>query len=247
MYTNLSGQIAAFKNLEIISNNLANMNTTGYKAERALFEKTLQNQDAVLTTSLRKDIRLPNNQFTENFTAIKGTFTDLTPGNLENTGNPLDAGVNGKGFFVVQTPQGERYTKAGSFSIDAQGRLVTQSGHPVQGSGGDISIGAGLVTIAGDGTVNVDGKSAGKLRIVELDPSQTTREAGQLFAASGGVTDVEAPIVVGGALESSNVNAVRELADMILTSRLFESFKSAQEAQSRLSQLRNEKIGSTQG
>lgn len=249
MYTSLSGQIAAYKQLELIANNLANMTTTGFKAERPQFEKVLNNQRDVLSSSLRKDIEEPNRLPTQEFGRLKGSYVDLAQGPLETTGNPLDVAIDGKGFFVVATPQGEQYTRAGSFTLDAQGRIVTQDGLPVQGQGGEINVGPGNVAIADDGTVKVNNQSIGKLRIVQIEAKDLVRHEGQRFSLKPGAaaTDVTFGRVVGGALEGSNVNAVKELTEMIYATRLFESFKSAQEASSKMSQLRNERVGSTQG
>ncbi len=247
MYTSISGKVAVTKQMELIANNLANASTTGYKAERPLFEKALSTQNKLLSSSLRKDIAAPNNLSTESFIQLRGSFSDLTQGAIETTSNPLDVAIDGPGFFVVQTEAGERYTRAGNFRLDDQNRLVTQNGDPVQGSGGDITITGANINVASDGTVVADGVTVGQLRLVTFDSTQSRREGGQLFSASGGATDIVSPKVQGGALEGSNVNAVRELTDMIMASRLFESFKNVDDAASRMNQARNEKLGTTQG
>ncbi|MDB5038420.1 MAG: flgF, partial [Bacteriovoracaceae bacterium] len=248
VYTALSGQVAVAKQIDLVANNIANVNTTGFKAERPLFEKALAKENALLSSSLKKDVTNPNPFATQDFAAIKGSYADLSQGPTQSTGNPLDAAIEGKGFFVIQTPDGERYTRAGNFKLDATHRIVTQDNLPVQGSGGDIILQPGaIVTVTEDGTVNVDGKPNGKFRIVDLDPKNIQRETGQRFSSSAGATEVTAPRVVGGALEGSNVNAVKELADMILSSRLYEGIKNSQDSESHLDSLRNEKLGSSQG
>ena len=247
MYTSISGQVAVTRQMELIANNLANLATAGYKAERPLFEKTLSQQDQLLSSSLRKDIAAPNPHATESFVQLKGSFSDMAQGPIEITNNPLDVAIDGPGFFVVQTPQGERYTRSGNFRLDGQHRLVTQDGNPIQGSGGDITIQGAKISVATSGEIVVDGKSVGSLRLVTFDPAQAKREPGQLFSVTGGASDVVSPKVQGSALEGSNVNAVRELTDMIMASRLYESFKNVDEATSRMNQARNEKLGTTQG
>lgn len=248
MYTTLSGQIAVAKQVDLIANNIANVNATGFKAERPIFEKALQDQNLLLTTSLKKDVRSPSPFATEDFAQMKGSYTDLAMGPIEQTGNPLDVAINGKGFFVVQTPAGERYTRAGNFKLDGNNRVVTQDGLPVSGQGGEMILRPGEISISSDGAISVNGQEAGKFRVVNLDGAQLAREAGNLFSVSSGAPlEMDKPAVVNRALEGSNVNAVRELADMILASRLFEGLKNVQETNARIDQARNEKLGSTQG
>ena len=248
MYTTLSGQIAVAKQIDMIANNIANLNTTGFKSERPIFEKTLAAEGGLLSSSLKKDIAPASPWESESYTGFKGSYADLTQGSIENTGNPLDVALQGKGFFVVQSTDGERYTRAGSFKLDATGRLVTQDGLPVMGQGGEIVLGNGEVTFTADGGVKLNGQSAGKLRVVDLSAASLEREPGQRFKiADGAASDIEKPSMVGGAIEASNVNAVRELADMILASRLFEGFKNVQQTEAQLDQQRNEKLGSIQG
>lgn len=248
MYTTLSGQIAVSKQLDVIANNIANANTTGYRAERPLFEKALKDQKALLSSSLKKDIVAPESILTNDFVGIRGSYTDLTNGPIESTSNPLDVAINGKGFFVIQTPAGERYTRNGAFKLDSANRLVTQDGNPVMGQGGEIILKAGHSSISSDGNITVDKESVGKLRVVDLTGTSMTREEGNLFSVtSGSPSEIGTPQVAGNSLEGSNVNAVRELADMILAARLFEGFKNVQETASKLDQARNERLGSTTG
>jgi flagellar basal-body rod protein FlgF len=248
VYTTLSAQIAVAKQIDLIANNIANVTTTGYKAERPIFEKALQQQSLLLSSSLKKDVTPPDHFATNDFAAMKSSYADLSNGATENTGSPLDVTINGPGFFVVQTPAGERYTRAGSFKMDSSNRLVTQDGNPVMGQGGELVLKQGEIAVSSDGNITVDKQSFGSIRVVDLKGTTFNREAGTLFAVtSGSPTEIEKPSVISGALEGSNVNAVRELADMILASRLFEGLKNVQDSEARLDQARNEKLGSTQG
>lgn len=249
MYTALSGQLGNFRQLEVVANNLANANTTGFKAERLIFEKVLNDQPDPQSGPLKSDIDDPNTLRTDEFVRVVGSYTDLTQGPIQKTSNPLDAAIEGEGMFVVQTPLGERYTRAGNFTLDAQGRLVTQSGHPILGSGGEITISGTEISISGSGDIRVDGETVGTLRVVSIPKDQLRREAGQLFIAESGapVTEVTNPRIQGGAIEGSNVNAVRELTDMILASRLYESFSNVRESSSRMNELRNTQVGRAQG
>lgn len=240
MYTATAGRSAIHTQMQVIANNLANMNTSGFKAERILFEKEAQ-EVGMLNESMSDDISNPKNMPTDEFVKLAGTYTDFSTGEIQVTRNPLDVAIDGEGMFVVNTPQGERYTRSGEFNLDSQGRLVTSGGFPVQGQGGDIIITGSNVAIADNGEVTVNGKLVGQLRLVTLDPQTAVRQERQLFAAGPGsspqeVTDVR---VRGGALESSNVNAVRELTDMIFAARLFEAMDKVGESSGKMSQARN--------
>jgi flagellar basal-body rod protein FlgF len=245
VYSAVSGQLAIFKQLDVVANNLANLNTTGFKAERMLFEQALNKQNVGLSATFEKDISAPSNFKTEEFVKVRGTRSDFSQGPIEVTGNKLDVAIQGEGFFVVQTPDGERYTRSGNFRIDETNRLVTQQGFPVQGEGGEITIQGSELSFANNGAITVDNKALGKLRLVKLDPTQTSRDARQLFKLNEGGTPTELTqyTVQGGALEGSNVNAVRELTEMIFASRLFESFQKTQEAGGRMVQARNQYLG----
>lgn len=244
MYTAISGQAAIALQLQVIANNLANMTTSGFKAERLEFEHVM-NKEQLLPAALGSEGDTPPSVPTDTYVQITGGYTDLSAGPVEITNNPLDAAIDGKGFFVVQTPNGERYTRAGEFTLDANGRLVTMSGFTVQGDGGEIVAQGGPAKIGQHGEVQVGTQTVGRLRVVELDPATLTREPGQLFkvAEGGAVQDVSNPKVVGGAVEASNVNAVRELTEMLQASKLYESLQRTQDSNSKMSQARNLAFG----
>lgn len=241
----MSGQLALTKQLDVIANNLANMTTTGFRAERAVFEKALSKQQDLLAAPLHSENSLQAPLKTEEFVKFRGTYTDLTQGPIEKTGNPLDVAIEGKGFFVVQTPQGERYTRAGSFLRNSSNALTTMSGHKVAGNGGEITVQGNQISVTRDGTIMADGKVAGKLQVVDFKADQILHEEGTLFKAKDGAapTVVNESNIVGGALEGSNVNAVQELAQMILASRLYESYGKVDDASSRMNSLRNQYLG----
>lgn len=244
MWTAVSGKSAVFKQLQIIANNLANVSTPGFRAERVHFEKEMS-QASLLQTSLSKDVENPTALNPDEFVKISGSYTDLSQGSLNRTGNPLDAAISGEGFFVLQTPEGSRYTRAGNFQMDAQGRMVSSEGYPVQGDGGDIVLGAGTVSISEDGTVTQNKNIIGKLQIVKINADDLLRESAQKFRLKDGGT-VEAvanPTVEGGAVEESNVNAVHELTEMIFAQRLFEALEKTGDSNSRMTRARNEVFG----
>ena len=244
MFTALSGKSAIFKQMQVIANNLANMNTAGFKAEKILFEKALK-QESVVEESLSNEIASPSRLRPDDFVQIRGSMADLSQGAIEVTNNPLDVAVDGDGMFVVQTPEGERYTRSGEFTLNQDGTLVTQQGYPVMGQGGAITIGSGQAEVHEDGRIYSNGVEAGQLRISKVAAKDLIREAGQKFSLREGtsaeeVVDVK---VRGGAVETSNVNAVKELTDMIFASRLFESMEKVNESNTKMQQARNSVFG----
>lgn len=246
-FTALSGQLAVHKQMEVIANNLANMTTTGFKAERIMFEQALDKKRFLLQNGFEKDLSQPKGLKTDEFVQIRGSFTDFSVGPIEKTGNIFDFAIDVEGLFVIQTSEGERYTRAGNFKMDEDNRLVTQSGDPVQGSGGDLTVQGSDIQVSRDGTIIADNQDIGKFRIVKLSVGQMFRQEKQLFRVEGSVTDVDSPKLQGSSLEGSNVNAVRELADMIMTSRIFEALQKARDSSGDMNEQRNLHLGSTRG
>ena len=146
----LSRQIALQRQMDVVANNMANINTTGFKGEQMLFEEYL------MPVASDNDFSWSDQQLS--FTQDWGTMHDLTGGAMVQTGNPLDVALNGDGFLSVMTADGERWTKAGSLQIDAQGRLVTLDGHPVLSGGSEIQFEPEEteIVIGSDGTISTD-------------------------------------------------------------------------------------------
>ena len=159
----LSRQMALGRELDVIANNLANVSTNGFKARSSRFAEYLS-PTARADAFARPDQRV-------GYVIDAGTPLDVSAGPVENTGNPLDVSVKGDGFFVVQTPAGERYTRGGSFQVDAAGQLVTNDGYAVMGDSGPIAFGPQETgaAIASDGTVSSVQGQRGKLRLVRFD------------------------------------------------------------------------------
>lgn len=226
-YIALSGLRARADDLDRIATDIANIGTAGYKgerqaraaAERSAFDRTLE-------------------------TAIDTTFggrkLDMRDGALAGTGRPLDLALDGTGFFVVSTPSGDRYTRNGHFTLNAEGQLVTEEGFLVKGTGGPITVGTnGEVRVDPDGTVWTGAAQSGQLEIVEFaDAAIMTREQGTLLG-SGGQTPAAAAhaVVHAGSLEQSNVSVADRLAELTTVSRGFEALQKA------LSLLMNEVDG----
>lgn len=222
----LSRQIALHRELEVVANNIANMNTTGYKADNAVFEE--------FVAPIAQHGRFTGADRRLSYVQDRATWHDFKPGPLQQTGNALDVAIDGDAFFVVQTNRGERYTRNGSFQINANGELVTTSGDRVLGDGGPIQFQAtdSKVSINPDGTITVQESglstsdaARGKLRMVRFDNLQRLRKDGaSMFAAPNGVTPTDPSAntrVIQGSLEGSNVRPVLEMARMVEVTRTY--------------------------
>jgi flagellar basal-body rod protein FlgF len=221
----LSRQMALSHQLDIVANNVANIDTTGYKADNAAFSAYLM-PGASDAQFAGKDRRV-------SFVEDRASWIDFSPGAIQHTGNPLDVAIDGKGYFVVQTPRGERYTRSGSFAVNPSGQLVTSDGNQVLGTGGPITLQAtdSHVTISPSGIVTArDGAGTtsaqrGQLQIVSFDQQRALqKDGGSTFMAPPTVTANPAPAstrVVQGGLEKSNVRAIAEMARMIEITRSY--------------------------
>ncbi len=223
--------------MTVTSNNLANVNTNGYKKGRAVFEDLLYQNARQVGASTSQDTQLPTGLHLGTGVRVVATEKMYTQGNLTQTGNALDVAVNGRGFFQILMPDGTMaYTRDGSFKVSAQGELVTSSGFAVQ-PGINIPDGAQSVTIGADGVVSVQlaGQASptqvGSLQLVDfVNPAglQPRGENMLLESAASGPAQTGTPglnglgLLVQGSLESSNVNVVEELVNMIETQRAYE-------------------------
>jgi len=212
----LSRQMALRRELEVVSNNIANINTTGFKGGTAVFEEYMM-PGASHGDFHRSDRRM-------SYVHDRSTWLDLGQGPIRPTGNPLDVAVDGKSFLVVQTPGGERYTRNGAFQINAQGQLVTSDGHTVLGQAGPIQFQTNDkdITISRDGTISVPDGIRGKLRLVDFENAQRLQKDGSSnFKAPDDMqpTAAQYPHVIQGAIEQSNVKAIVEMTRMIEVTR----------------------------
>jgi flagellar basal-body rod protein FlgG len=207
-YVAYTGALANQQALDVIANNVANVSTSGFRRDNTIFDSTLA-------------ARL-------HFASAESSSLDLTPGQQQLTGSPINAAIAGEGFFVVLTPDGQQlYTRRGDFRQEADGMLVLPGGLPVLGVGGPIQVPAGKVAqIADDGTIYADGQPYGRLRVVEFDgPDQLVKEGESLIRAAEGafVREVVHPRLAVGYVEASNVNLAAEMVALIQASRSFEA------------------------
>jgi flagellar basal-body rod protein FlgF len=197
--------------LRVIGQNVANIETVAYRREIAVMR---QNFDQV-TDDARAAMGGP---------AQLETAIDLRPGTLKSTSEALHLALEGPGFFVVDTPQGEALTRRGDFRLDSEGKLVTQAGLPVLGEGGAIHVDGKTPQISPDGSVRVNGEIVARLRIAQVASStQVTPLGGDLYAAAQLPEGNDAARVRQGFLEASNVESVQEMVRLMETMRHFES------------------------
>ena len=252
-----TGLSAQDMNLTTISNNLANVSTTGFKRDRADFEDLLYQIRRQPGGQSSQDSELPTGLQLGTGVRIAGTQKIFTAGSLQTTEQPLDMAVNGRGFFQVLMPDGTTgYTRDGSFQVNAQGELVTSSGYTVQPS---ITIpnGAQSVTIGSDGVVTVQlaGQSAptqvGSIQLVDFINTAGLQPRGEnllLETAASGTAQAGTPgldglgTIASGSLESSNVNVVEELVNMIETQRAYEMNSKAIQTTDQMLQYLNQNV-----
>jgi len=232
-----TGLDAQATRMTVISNNLANVSTTGFKRGRAAFEDLLYQTVRQAGGQTSQQTQSPTGLTLGTGVRVVATDRQFAQGNLQQTNNPLDLAVNGRGFFQVLMPDGTNaYTRDGGFQVDSQGQLVTSSGFPVQPAI-NIPDGAQSVTVGADGTVSVQlaGQAApqqvGSLTLTDfINPAGLQSQGENLYVetAASGAPQTGTPglngvgKVVQGALESSNVNVVEELVSMIETQRAYE-------------------------
>ncbi len=244
----LSRQVALERQLDVIANNVANMNTTGFKADRSLFEEFLMPVARAENFGGRDQVL--------SYVQDRATWHDLTQGNIEQTGNALDVAVEANAFLVVQTAAGERYSRNGALQINAQGQLVTNEGNAVLGDNGPIVFQPGdqNINIARDGTVTVrEGSNTkvdsqrGKIRLVTFDqPQRLTKQGSSLFAAPADLAPQAATNATGGLrqgfVEKSNVGSVAEMSRLIEVTRTYTQIATLIQQQSDIRRSSIEKL-----
>jgi flagellar basal-body rod protein FlgF len=242
IYVAASGAIAQSAKLDTIANNLANVNTPGFKRDSQLFKEYLTSYEKEPGTITVPRIPASIESFYDmqggdkSYVDLNGTYTDFSQGGLKPTGNKLDVAIEGKGFFEVATPEGIRLTRVGSFSLDSEGRLVTKQGYPIlregapgaNAAGREIKITNANVTISPNGEIFEGAESKGKLSILNVGNKDAVQKQGQNLYSFRDNQDPQLSIssegqLQQGFLEGSNVNPIREMTDMIAATRTFET------------------------
>jgi flagellar basal-body rod protein FlgF len=219
-YIVLSRLVAQTRAAAVTANNVANADTPGFRAARPLFGTVLERQ---------RDAAVPQGGRDLAFSQDRATWREPAPGPISRTGNPLDLALpNPQGFFVVETPRGERYTRAGHFALDTDGQVVDVEGHALLDTNGRpirVAQGESRIEVLGDGTLRTESGPAGTIRVVRFsDVQQLQAEGDRLYAAPPALQPetIERPGLVQGAVEGSNVRPVIELTRMTDEMREFQ-------------------------
>lgn len=247
VYTALSGAIAQSTKMDTIANNIANINTPGFKKDQVTFQEYLTANEKEQTIMNVPRVPASIESFYDmqgadkSYVDLHGTFTDFSQGSLRATGNTFDVAIDGKGFFEVMTPQGLRLTRAGNFTLDGNGRLVTKDGFPVLKSaeaGADpesrtIEVkDSSQLHISDTGEIFAGQDQIAKLSVVNVADIDALQKVGNSlygFKANKNaeISNVTSPSLKQGFIETSNVNIVQEMTEMINTHRTFESTQKA--------------------
>ena len=241
LLVSLSHQLASYRAMDVIANNIANVSTPGFKREAAKFEEFVtmmrpaEGQTGLQPVSFVKDA---------------GVMRDTGQGNIEQTGATYDVAIAGSGFFAVQTPLGMRYTRDGHFSLDTNGNLVTSQGYQVQGDGGAITItpNDSDINIAPDGTISSVVRGVGnqlaKLKVVDFpNAAALVKQGSNLYSTTQTPTTPANINLRQGALEASNVQPVIEISHMIEVMRAYEATATLSKSQEDMMRQAIEKLG----
>lgn len=228
IYMSAAGAMAYEKRMQVISNNLANINTSGFKKDKGHYQ-VIDSPDSI-KEDLEKNAISKEEKQPPLWLQFE-TKTDFSAGALKHTGNPLDLALEGDGFFCIKTEQGTQYTRNGNFSLDQDGMLVTMDGLSVLGEGGPINIDGNTFTVDAKGNVSVDGNLVDTIKIVGFQKQDALKKTGNSLFAIADNSTVESRLentgVSQGFIELSNVNAIRMITEMIEVLRGYESYQKA--------------------
>jgi flagellar basal-body rod protein FlgF len=218
-YAACAGMVSRIEALDTVANNLANVNTPGFRASRNVF-------GSLLTTAGNAPISVLNQDMND-YGVLSGTELDNSQGALSKTGNDLDFAIEGPGYFAVQTAGGLVYTRAGNFRVSPTGRLVTAQGDAVMGENGPLAIAGQPMAVSADGTITVNGAIAGRLKVVEFPAGTQMTGAGETYYAAppGSAVASSHSRVQQGMLEDSNVNPLAGMVELITAQRDLESMR----------------------
>ena len=229
IYPILSGALAQERQMQVFANNMANVNTAGFKQDNQAFEAVMARVQVATPVfahpvGFGQQIGIrPSGPVERVFVAPHAVRTSFEAGRIRITGNPLDTAIQGSGFFEIKTPQGVRYTRSGMFSLDSQRRLVTNLGYPVMGTKGEIKVPPGAIQVSVQGAIDVDGKSVATLKVMDFPVDHMPQKHFEGLFASDSAQPAKNPQVQGGHIEESNVNPIGEMVKMIQGMRNYES------------------------
>lgn len=260
MFSGLFGALTTEHRMNIIANNLANVNTHGFKQQKLAFKDTMASyaHDELREPlmHLRSDPLFPEAKNVAR-PRIAVSKIDFSQGSLEFTGNALDLAISGENaFFRVQTPNGEYLSRSGHFVLSSDGTIVSPNGYPLLGDGGNLTVPAGArnIIITGDGQVSADGELVGRVSLVNVDNPQNLEKLGSNLYRARSNVDVEqddayaaGARVEQGFIEKANVEVVTEMVNMIETQRQFESYQKIMQISDTIDKAINDKMSKRQG
>jgi len=241
LLVSLSQQLAAYQSMDVIANNIANVSTAGYRREQPTFQEYLAQVPASEGDTGTQTL---------SFVQDTGIARDMSEGPQQQTGGQFDVSLHGKGFFVVQTPTGPRYTRNGHFGLDTNGQIVDDSGNAVQGDGGAININPddGEIHIGVDGTLSGKNGQIAKLKVMIFTNEKALQKVGQnMFSATETPNAAVDFKITQGTLEGSNVQPVVEISRMIDVMRAYQATATMTQSQQDLMRQAIDKLGSTPG
>lgn len=219
-YTTLTRQSGLMREMQVVANNIANTATTGFRQEGLIFSEHVSKVEGGASLSMA---------------TANVRQTSMMQGALTRTGGTFDLAIEGEGFFLIETPEGERLSRAGNFSPNALGDLVTNDGFRVLDTGGApvfVPPDALDLSVSADGTVSTDGRPIAQIGLYQpIEPAKMLREDGVMFRAEGGVKPAENGKIIQGFLESSNVDPISQIARMIEVQRAYEMGQSFLQAE----------------
>ena len=254
MYSGLFGALTNEHRMNAIANNLANINTVGYKRDTMAFRDTFIQfaHDNIMEpiAHTRSDKLFPEPHHAAR-PRLAVSQTDFEQGSMKGTGGPLDLGISGEGFFKIRTPQGDYYSRNGHFRLDAEGMLITEQGFQVLGDGGEITLPPGIkhLLIAEDGRIFGDGELLAQIDLVTVeDPAANLEKmGGNLFRARNDAELAEEPVenpqMFQGFLEMPNVDVVYEMVNMIEAQRQFEAYQKVMQTSDAIDREATQKVG----
>ena len=234
----LSRQMVLRRKMDVIANNLANINTAGYKSDELMFKEYL------MPVARMNEFRSPDRKLS--YVIDDRIAHHFAPGAVVETGNPVNAAINDHtSFFVIKAPGGERYSRNGEFDINSQGQLVTSEGYPVMGQDGPIIFTTedSNISISRDGLITSSRGEVGRFRVVTFADMQALKKEGHSYFEGENAVPVQQPDILGGRVERSNVKGVVEISRMIEVTRSYTSLAKALQSTEELRQKSIETLG----
>lgn len=247
LYTAASGMMLQMKRQDVIANNIANVNTTGFKKDTVLcksFPDMLISRLGDSGTDRRSDISAEVGRLGTG-AVLADISTDYSVGNMQSSGNNTDFAISGEGYFVLDTPEGERFSRNGLFSINSEGILVNKQGYPVLDTDGESIYLDNDFTVDKDGNIAINNEFICRIKIVDFADKKLLQKEGDFLNSMGQSYNIAAePGIMQGYKELSNVNAITEMVEMINVVRAYESCQKVVQAEDESIQTAIEKVGS---